>query len=135
MQSWLFLKLRGSTCALDSTQNLRQVYLVVELGAGPTRRSNDDRFTMPFKPGDKAGLAGAGEPLQIYPGVVGAHVRIEQRSCRIENRSQLNTGEFLIRGFLCLPRREPGQDGERLRPAQRLPHRPLHEGSAVDLRP
>src|ERR1700744_5821283 len=108
MEVCLF-KLTSSTCVLDSTENLRQVYLVVELGAGPARRSNRNCFAMPFEPGDKAGLSGAREPLQIHPGVVSAHICIEQRSCRVKNRRLLHTGEFLIRGFLCLSRREPGQ--------------------------
>jgi hypothetical protein len=58
---------------------------------------------MPFKPGDKAGLLSAGEPLKIYPGVEGAHIRIDQRSCRVENCLLLETGKFLVRGFLGLP--------------------------------
>ena len=88
-----------------------------------------------FRPRDKGGLIGTREPLQIDPGVVSAHIRIDKRSCRIENRLLLHAGELLVRGFFGLPGCELCQDGEGPRPAKRLPSRPLHKGRAVDLRP
>src|ERR1700722_116484 len=92
----------GLTRALDAAENLRQIQVVMRLGAGRERRTNRDLLPVPFKPGDKGRLAGAREPLQIDPGVIGAHVRIDQRSRGVENYLLLDTREFLVRRLLGL---------------------------------
>src|SRR5580704_1444024 len=90
---------------------------------------------MAFKPGDEGGFAGAGEPLEIYPGVIGAHIRIDKRSCRVKNCLLLDAGEFLVCRFFSLPWCESCQHGKRTRPAEGLTRGPLHKRRAVDLRP
>src|ERR1700733_11105058 len=76
------------TCAFNSTEYLRQIHVVMRRGSRHQRGCNRHCFVMTFKPGDKGGVAG--KPLEVYPGVIGAHIRIDKRSCRIKNCSLLD---------------------------------------------
>src|ERR1700678_28945 len=120
-------------CALDSTENLRELHVVMGLGSSHERGRNCHCFGMASNPGDEGSVARAGQPLEINPGVIGAHIRIHKRSSRIKNYLLLNAGEFLVRRLLGLPVRKSRDDGQRTCPAEGLARGPLHKRSAVDL--
>src|SRR5882757_3118731 len=110
----------GSGGALGLAENFDHTNDGLRLGSRCEGRSYGDCLSPARRPRDKAGLFGTRQPLQIYPGVVSPNVRIDQRSCRIENRVLLHTGKFLVRRFFGLPGGEFGQDGEGPRPAKGL---------------
>ena len=94
----------GSGGALSPAENFHHGDVCLRLGAGGKGRPNRDCFSTAFRPRNKSGLIGAREPLQIYPGVVRAHIRIDERACRIEHCLLLHAGKLLVRGFFGLPR-------------------------------
>ena len=98
------------------------------------RGRNCDRLAVILKPREECRFLVARKTLLIEPGIIRAHIRIDQRALRVELRLALMLGQQFVHLILALARGETSDNRQRLGAAERLPRGPLHECRREDLR-
>src|SRR3954467_5502272 len=122
----------GSQCP---SEHLLQICNGCRFCAPGRRRTDREHLVVPFKPNQKRRPLSPGETLLVQPVVVRGEIAVDERTYKIEFRSDLFVRrKHFVQRSLPLTWSKSNQHRERLRPPQRFPCSPLSEDGAENLR-